>query len=460
MNFAGRQELDDFLREHSDIQLLELLMPDMNGLLRCKRIHRREFAALFEGRFSVPATVPFLGILGDMYDGQDQRVIGGDPDQLLLPIAGTLAPIPWVDSPTAQVLTGYATDDGAYAPIDPRTPLLRVLERYRAGGLAPVVATELEFYLLEDGDGPRPAPRLGRIPGTGERQYGIQYCMPDDLVECDAFLEDVRRACETQAVPLTAIHSEFSPGQWEINTHHEADTLLAADHALLLRRIVKGVARRHGLGATFMAKPFADHGGSGLHIHVSAYRDDGSNIFAHGEATTPPTLTAPLRHAIGGLQATIDEAMAIFAPNPNSYRRFTPGAFAPAGRSWGYDHREVALRIPASTETNRRIEHRIAGADANPYFVVAAVLAGIHHGLETSPEPSKPVDRGADLSASEVTLPQRLDTAIALLRAGKVLGGYLGEAFIDAYATQRQGESDKYHAEVPDLDYAWYLRAI
>jgi glutamine synthetase len=460
MNFADRGELDDFLHAHPKVQLLEILMPDMNGLLRCKRIQRREFASLFEGGFTVPVTVPYLGIRGDMYTGQDQRVIGGDPDQLILPVAGTLAPIPWVDSPTAQVLTGFATGDRHYAAMDPRAPLSRVLERYRTSGLSPVVATELEFYLLEDGDGPRPSPRLGRIPGTGERQHGIQYCMADDLIECDAFLEDVRRACELQAVPLTAIHSEFSPGQWEINTHHQHDALLAGDHALLLKRIVKGVARRHGLGATFMAKPFADQGGSGLHIHASAYREDGSNVFAHHEATTPPTLTEPLRHAIGGLQATIDEAMAIFAPNPNSYRRFTPGAFAPAGRSWGYDHREVALRIPASTEENRRVEHRIAGADANPYFVLAAVLAGIHYGLEQGVAPGTAVQREMDLSNSEVSIPQRLDKALELLRAGTILPPYLGEAFIEAFATQRQGESDLYHAQVPDLDYAWYLRAL
>ena len=160
------------------------------------------------------------------------------------------------------------------------------------------------------------------------------------------------------------------------------DRKKVSDDAVLLRRLVAGVARKHDLKASFMAKPFADQGGSGLHIHASAYREDGSNIFAHDEATTPPTLTEPLRRAIGGLQATIDEAMAIFAPNPNSYRRFTPGAFAPAGRSWGYDHREVALRVPASTEDNRRVEHRIAGADANPYLVLAVILAAALEGIE------------------------------------------------------------------------------
>lgn len=460
MNFAEPEELDDFLRAHPETQMLELLMPDMNGLLRCKRIQRREFAALFAGTFSVPRTVPFLGVRGDMYGGQDQSVIGGDPDQTLRPVAGTLAPIPWLDSPTAQVLTGFADNDGSYSWIDPRAPLLRVLERYATEGLAPVVATELEFYLLADGDGPRPQPLMGRIPGTGLQQGGIQYCMPDDLMDCDAFLDDVRLACDLQSVPLTAVHSEFSSGQWEINTHHQKDALLAGDHALLLRRLVKAIARRHGIPATFMAKPFADLGGSGLHIHASVYRNDGSNVFAHGEVTSPPTLTAPLRHAVGGLQKTIDEAMAIFAPNPNSYRRFTPGAFAPAGRSWGYDHREVALRIPVATEQNRRIEHRLAGADANPHLVLAAVLAGIHYGLETTTEPGRPVTRETDLSDSEVTIPRRLDSALELLRHARVLPAYLGEDFITAFATQRQGESDLYHAQIPDLDYEWYLRAI
>lgn len=460
MNFAEPQELDDFLRAHPDTQMLELLMPDMNGLLRCKRIQRREFADFFAGAFSVPRTVPFLGVRGDMYGGQDQSVIGGDPDQTLRPVAGTLAPVPWLDSPTAQVLTGFADSDGSYSWIDPRAPLLRVLDRYATDGLAPVVATELEFYLLADGDSSRPQPLMGRIPGTGLRQGGIQYCMPDDLMDCDAFLDDVRLACDLQSVPLTAIHSEFSSGQWEINTHHQKDALLAGDHALLLRRLVKAIARRHGMPATFMAKPFADLGGSGLHIHASVYGGDGVNVLAHEEATDPPHLSTRLRQAIGGLADTVNEAMAIFAPNPNSYRRFKAGAFAPAGPSWGYDHREVALRVPRSSEQNRRIEHRIAGADANPYLVLAAVLAGLHHGMHSGADPGEPVAREADLSAAPVTFPTRLDRALELFRTGQVIPDYLGERYAGAFATQRQGESDLYHGEVPDLDYHWYLRAL
>lgn len=462
MSFALPEELTEFLERYPDTQLLEVLMPDMNGLLRCKRIQRKEFSALFEGQFTVPKTMPFLGIRGDMYEGQRQSLIGGDPDQLVRPLAGTLAPIPWLDSPTAQVLTGFADPSGeGYSDIDPRTPLLRVLDKYRADGLSPVVATELECFLLTDLDGIRPEPLVGRIPGTGLRQGGIQYCMADDLIECDAFLEDVRRACELQKVPMTAIHSEFAPGQWEINTHHQHDALVAGDQALLLRRIVKGVARRHGIGATFMAKPFADIGGSGMHIHASIYDAKGDNALAGTQADTgQPVFSDALRHAIGGLSATINDYMAVFAPNPNSYRRFKAGAFAPAGPTWGYDHREVALRIPASSEDNRRVEHRIAGADANPHFVLAAVLAGMHYGLKTQAEPGEPVAREADLSTVEVTLPTRLDAALDAFRGSQAVADYLGEDFVERYAIQRQGESDSYHGEVPDLDYQWYLRAL
>lgn len=460
MSFAKLNELEEFLEKHPETQLLELLMPDINGLLRCKRIQRREFKSLFEGGFSVPKSVPFLGIRGDMYDCLDQSIVGGDPDQTVRPIAGTLAPVPWFDSPVAQVLTGYATDDGDYSWIDPRGPLIEVLKRYEESGLHPVVATELEFYLLADSDGERPEPLTGTIPGTGMRQGGIQYCMPDDLMEFDHFLDDVRVACEIQSVPLTAIHSEFSPGQWEINTHHQKDAIVAGNHALLLRRIVKGVARRHGIAATFMAKPFADIAGSGLHIHTSVYDAEGHNVFAAEETCNPPTLTNRLRHAVGGLAASLNEGMALFAPNPNSYRRFKAGAFAPSGPSWAYDHREVSLRIPVSSESNRRIEHRVAGADANPYLVLAAVLAGIHWGLQNDADPGEPLPRETDLSDASITLPTRLDAALNLLDDAEILPGYLGELYSQTYVKLRRCESDDFHSRVPDLDYHWLLRAI
>jgi glutamine synthetase len=410
MNFAALDELEQFLTANPEIQVLELLMPDLSGILRAKRIHLSEFGRLFNGSFLTPRSAPLLGVRGDWYDEIPLAEMGGDPDQIIRPVAGTLSLVPWYDSPVAQVLVAYTQDDGTLDWVDPRQPLQSVLARFKKAGLSATVATELEFYLLANSDEDRPVPLRGNIPGTAMQQEGIQYCMADDLFDCDAFLNDVRIASELQGVPLTTVHSEFSPGQWEINTHHQQDAVLAGTHALLLRRIVKGVARK--------------------------------------------------RHAVAGLGALLDESMLCLAPHPNSYRRFRAGALAPSGRSWGYDHREVALRVPRSSEHNRRIEHRVAGADANPYLALAAVLAGIHYGLEQQLQPGDPIPREADLSTDETTLPKRLDAAIALFANSDVLPTYLGSEFTAIYEAIRQGESNAYHAQVPDLDYAWYLRAV
>jgi glutamine synthetase len=460
MNFAALEELEQFLTANPETQVLELLMPDLSGILRAKRIHRSEFERLFSGSFLTPRSAPLLGIRGDWYDEIPLAEMGGDPDQIIRPVAGTLALVPWYDSPVAQVLVAYTQDDGRLDWVDPRQSLQLVLARLEKGGLSATVATELEFYLLANTDENRPIPLRGNIPGTAMQQQGIQYCMADDLFDCDAFLNDVRIASELQGVPLTTIHSEFSPGQWEINTHHQQDAVLAGTHALLLRRIVKGVARKHGFGATFMAKPFADIAGSGMHIHASIYDREGVNIFADPDPIDPPRLMPRLRHAVAGLGALLDESMLCLAPYPNSYRRFRAGALAPSGRSWGYDHREVALRVPRSSEHNRRIEHRVAGADANPYLALATVLAGIHYGLEQQLLPGDPVPREADLSTDETTLPKRLDAAIAFFANSDVLPTYLGPEFTTIYTAIRQGESNAYHAQVPDVDYAWYLRAL
>ncbi|MEM6604919.1 MAG: glutamine synthetase family protein [Pseudomonadota bacterium] len=481
MAFAEPSELTDFLSANPEVELLEVLMLDFHGLLRCKRIQKQEFNVLYSGEFSVPGTIPFLGIRGDLYDGLSLALVGGDPDRRIRPVAGTLVLVPWYESPVAQVLIEYVGDHAldADAPstgdvpalagrsdevswIDPRTPLLRVLDRYRESKLKVTVAAELEFYLVDPTPGERPRPLLGKVPGTDRTQSGIQYCMADDLFDCDAFLEEVRAVCKVQNVPLTAIHSEFSPGQWEINTHYQHDPVLAADHAVLLKRIVKGVARKHGWAATFMAKPFADHAGSGLHVHVAVYDDQGQNLLADSspDSHEVPRLMPRLRHAVAGLAATLEQGMAIFAPNPNSYRRFKAGSFAPSGSNWGYDHREATLRIPASAEESRRIEHRVAGADANPYLVIAAVLAGVHQGLECPREPPEPLPREADLSDAPITLPKRLEVALLKLQKGEVLTDYLGNDFVDSYTVLRQAEADDYYSQIPDIDYDWFLRAL
>jgi len=243
MEYADQAELDRFMQLNPSIEVIELIMPDFSGIPRCKRIQRSEFKRLFSGTFLSPQAAPLLGVRGNFYETTPYPELGGDPDQFIRPIAGTLAVVPWYESPVAQVMVAYTDESGELDWVDTRRPLVSVLNRFSASELSPTVATELEFYLVGPSQGERPAPLKGNIPGTQWVQEGIQYCMSDDLFDCDAFLNDVRIASELQGVPLTAIHSEFSPGQWEINTHHQTDVILAAHHALLLRRIVKGVAR-------------------------------------------------------------------------------------------------------------------------------------------------------------------------------------------------------------------------
>jgi glutamine synthetase len=286
---------------------------------------------------------------------------------------------------------------------------------------------------------------------------GAQYGVTDDLYDVEAFLDDVARFCQAQAVPAGAVLSEYAGGQYEINLHHVDDPLLACDHAVLLKRAIKAAARRHGMAATFMAKPFEDVAGSGTHVHVSLLDEAGDNVFA-GECEDGP-FSERLRHAVGGLAAAMAESMAIFAPNANSYRRYAPHSFVPGSPNWGPNHRSLALRIPLSGPANTRIEHRVAGADANPYLVVAAVLAGIHHGLENAVEPGPMVAEGSDVEHEE-TLPTRWPLALDAFGQGTILPRYLGREYHDLFLACRREEEGAYNAGIPPQDYAWYLRGV
>ena len=220
---------------------------------------------------------------------------------------------------------------------------------------------------------------------------------------------------------------------------------------------MKAVAQRHGLGASFMAKPFAEFAGCSLHIHVSLKDKAGRNVFSG--KTADGAFSDTLRHAVGGLAATMAEGMAIFAPNANSYRRYRPGLFVPLTPNWGINHRGVALRVPLSGPEDTRIEHRPGGADGNPYLVMAAVLAGIHHGITNKCEPG-PMIRPGEVIEEKITLPLRWEAALDAFEAGTVLPRYLGERYHRIFAACRREECDRVHSQITDRDYEWYLRAV
>jgi glutamine synthetase len=454
------QEAADFLAGNPDIRAVELLLPDLNAILRGKRVSRRELAGLFREGISFPATGILMDSRGALIDGLAHGSDDGDPDYICMPVAGSLARVPWSKTPLGQCLISMYERDGRPYFADARHVLARVLSRFSALGLTPVVAVEYEFYLLEDTRGETPRTRTGRVPGSERRPAGPRAYSLEDLHDLESFFARVSAAADQQHVPAGAMVSEYGAGQFEVNLHHESDALAACDHAILLRRLVRGSARQEGLAATFMAKPFMSLDGSGLHVHFSLLDKSGRNVFGPAPAAaTPDAYTDTLRHAVGGMLSALPESLAIFAPNANSYRRFRPGFFVPIAPNWGPNHRQVALRIPCSDDANVRLEHRVAGADCNPYLAMAAILAAAHAGITRRIEPPAMIREGEPVSLPTGPSP-RWETALAAFDASTLWLDYLGAEFCRVYSTARHFEAEAYHAEVPGLDYEWYLGAV
>ena len=451
-----KRELGRYLEQHPETRFLEPLMPDINGILRGKRLGVDDFDKAFGTGLNFCGAATLMDSKGNTFDSIPYGNNDGDPDVLALAVPGSLAPVPWAKTPTGQFLLEMVELDGSPYPWDPRNVLRQAMQPLYDLGLHPVLATELEFYLVGH-DGKTFIPRVPRIPGSDLPQDGAQFAILEDLYDVDEFINDLLNICREQNIPANTALSEYAPGQFEVNLHHVDDPVLACDHAVLLKRAIKAAARRNDLAATFMAKPFADISGSGLHIHVSMPDDDGNNIFAG--TSSDGEFSNKLRHAIGGLVELMAQCMAIFAPNANSYRRFAPNAYVPSTPNWGPNHRDVALRIPLSSAANTRVEVRVAGADSNPYLVVASILAGIHHGITHQSDPGKMVQQG-ELIEPVVTLPVRWPTALDTFDAGTILPGYLGEEYHKLFSRCRREEEGNFNAEIPAKDYEWYLRAV
>jgi glutamine synthetase len=445
-----------YMKQAPETRYIELLVADMNGTLRGKRAAIEDAKKIYQNSINWCAATLVLDYKGGTFDTIPMGGADGDPDLRANAVPGTLAPVPWAKTPSAQAMVELSLFDGTPYFLDSRQVLRRALQPLTDLGLHPVMAAELEFYLVEH-DGKEFMPRMTRIPGSDLPQDGRQYGIMEELEDVDDFLSDVDTWCQAQNIPAGAALSEYSPGQFEINLHHVDDPLRACEHALMLKRVVKAAALKNGLAATFMAKPFGGIPGSGLHIHISLLDDDGNNVFAG--ACSDGAFSETLRHAIGGLAATMGESMAIYAPNANSYRRFVRGAFVPCTPNWGVNHRGVALRIPLSVPANNRVEVRVAGADANPYLVTAAIMAGLDHGITQHCNPGRMIQEREELE-DIVTLPVHWPQALDAFEAGTILPDYLGKDFARIFALCRREESNRFQTEVSNRDYEWYMRAV
>ena len=444
------KELQRFLAMHPDINAVQIFITDPSGVPRGKSVRTSELEAIFRDGRRVAGSILGLDITGEDVDATGLVWEAGDADGICRPVPGTLLPSPWLTPSTVQLMLTMFDGDGQPAAGDPRHALARVVERLTARGFVPVVACELEFYLLREARG-RFEPAGERREGERARIESYSLARLDDLAPLFA---DVHAAAQAQGLPAETLMAEYAPGQFEITLHHRGDALRAVDEAILFKRLLRGVARQHGCIATFMAKPFAERAGSGLHIHVSLADREGRNVFAAED----PAGTPLLRQAIGGLAATVAESFLVFAPNANSYRRYRSLSYAPVAPTWGINNRTVSLRVPAGPPASRHVEHRIAGADANLYLAVAAVLAGVEKGIDERIDPGPPVEGNGYAIARPRVFPATWHEAIERAGASEFLHAALGADFLRVFLAVKRQECERFMAEVTPLDYAWYLR--
>jgi glutamine synthetase len=445
-------ELESFLAANPDVGAVQIMITDPSGVLRGKAVRREELERIYQSGRQVAGSILGLDITGEDVDDTGLVWDTGDADMCAKPIPGTLVRAPWLVAPTAQLLLTMFDGKGAPAPADPRHALVRAVERLARLGFTPVVACEIEFYLLRE----EPGGKLVTAGGgrASERQKIDAYSLQrlDDLAP---LFNDVYVAAQAQGLPAETLMSEYSPGQFEITLHHRADALRAVDEAVMFKRLLRGVAQKHGHVACFMAKPFTARAGSGLHVHVSLNDAAGKNLFASDD----PAGTPLLRQAIGGMKATMAESLAVFAPNANSYRRFVSKSYAPISPIWGINNRSVSLRVPAGPPASRHVEHRICGADANLYLAAATVLGAAAHGIEQQLDPGLPVEGNGYAQAGERTLPGSWREALVAAEASQFLRDTLGAEFMKIFLAIKQQECARFSAEVSELDYAWYLRS-
>jgi glutamine synthetase len=449
---ATPAELDAFLVAHPEIQAVQILITDPSGVARGKSVRREELRRIFESGRPVAGSILGLDITGEDVDATGLVWDTGDADMTARPVAGSLRVAPWLAAPTAQVLLTMFDGRGEPAAADPRHALVRAVARLAALGMTPVLACELEFYLLREEAGGRLVPAGGGRASERRKIDAYSLTRLDDLAPV---FDDVYRAATAQGLPAETLMSEYSPGQFEITLRHRADALGAVDEAVMFKRLLRGVAARHGLVACFMAKPFTQHAGSGLHVHVSLNDACGTNLFASED----PAGTALLRHAIGGMRHTMAESMAVFAPNANSYRRFVSQSYAPVAPIWGINNRSVSLRVPAGPAASRHVEHRICGADANLYLAAATVLAAAAHGIAGQIDPGPPVEGNGYAQAGERLLPATWRESLDLAARSAFLGEALGPDLLRIFLAIKNQECARFSAEVSELDYAWYLRS-
>lgn len=433
-------KLEQFIREH-EITEVECLIPDMSGIARGKILPADKLLRILRERgMPIPESIFIQTVTGDYPDGD--LISASLGDVYMKPDEDTIRLVPWYQEPTAQIICDAFNGDDTPVPLSSRQLLKRIIREYNDRGWSPVVAPELEFYLVAvntDPDIPLQPPvgRSGRQE-SGRQAYGI-----DAVNEFDPIFEDIYDYCEEQNVDIDTLSHEAGAAQLEVNFNH-GDPVELADQAFLFKRTAREVALRHGVYATFMAQPMQTEPGSAMHIHQSVVDlKTGANIFANEDGSD----SRLFRNYVGGLQRYLPAALPLFAPNVNSYRRFGhKETDSPINVEWGLDNRTAGLRVPISKPEGRRVENRLPGADGNPYLSISATLACGLLGMIEGLEPTEQIKGSAYKKGH--SLPTHQFDALKKFKACKPLQEILGERFCRALIAIKDTEYKAYNAVI------------
>ena len=419
-------DLDDF-------DTFRIATCDLNGQMRGKRMPQQDQGKLASGDLRMPLSALNVDIWGADIANSPLLFASGDGDGYLLPTNRGPVPMPWLDQPSALVGMWMFEEDGRPFEGDPRHALAQILDRYAARGWQVVAATELEFYLIDDS---AESPRPPKDPASNRKIDSSAILSLQQLDAFEAFFSELYQSCAQMGINAQAASSEAGIGQFEISLQH-GDALRIADDTWLFKTLLKGVARKHGYAASFMAKPYPNDAGNGLHLHFSVIDEAGENIFDDGTKQGSPLL----QNAIAGCLATMRAATLGFAPHANSYARMDPENHAPTSICWGYENRTTALRIPAGAPSARRIEHRVAGGDINPFLTLGLILGAALLGIEDDLTPPPPITG----NAYSQDLPQLIHSwsdAIDMFENDPMIARILPAQLIENFSLTKRQELD------------------
>ena len=451
-------EAQAFLDAHPLIEAFDIVLHDCNGIGRGKIIRRHELLSFYKGGRHLPISILGLDICGE--DVHETGLIWdqGDGDLRAWPIPGSIVALHGTKPARGEVFMSMYDLDGAKMTSDPRHALQAQVDALASEGLYPSGAFELEFFLLANDRGADGRVQPARDVLDGRESRKTEVYSVDHLHGMLPLFSDIYAGAALAGIKAETMISEYAPGQYELTLHYRADVMQAADDLIRLKRIVRAQARAHGVTACFMAKPVETYAGSGMHFHVSMMDAAGKNVFVEAvEGQWSDTIL----YALGGLRATMGESMLVFAPHGNSWRRFAAQSYAPVSPTWGVNNRSVALRIPAGDIAARRIEHRPAGVDANPYLVAATVLAGIRHGLANKIDPGpETTGNGYEDGQDAPAIPVDWRSAIEAAKASAFLKAALGEDMHRTFTAIKAAEYARVARTISEVDFDLYLHTV